>query len=308
MALGTRISELTAAAAAAGANEIEINEAGTSKKITVTQLQTLLANPSADDGVGLGTAALRWSDLFLAEGGIIDWDNGDVTLTQSGNTLTLAGGGLILPAGTTAQAPLTFDSSGSLLTTPADNAMEVDATNLYFTSDAGNRGYVNVTHFTRLAANRNLTNNTNENPLFASTEDAFTLETGVYRFEANLRVTSMNATSGNALIDWLGAGTAVIDTWLWWYNAVDSSSPSPGPVTAQAGWPAQQDSAASIATAGTGTALGVFAIGTFDCTTGGTMIPSIDLVTANAAILSAGSYVMFERMGASDVVSLGQWG
>lgn len=36
------ISALTAAAAAAVANELEINEAGTSKKITITQLVTLL--------------------------------------------------------------------------------------------------------------------------------------------------------------------------------------------------------------------------------------------------------------------------
>lgn len=38
----TKISALTAASAAAGANEIPINEAGTSKKLTVTQLVTYL--------------------------------------------------------------------------------------------------------------------------------------------------------------------------------------------------------------------------------------------------------------------------
>lgn len=278
---------------------------------------TILASSNAGAVVNLSagtktvaltlTTAGIWPGLLLAEGAAINWDSGDVTLTQSGNTLTLAGGGFVLPAGTTAQAPLTFDSSGSLVTTAVDNTMEVDATNLYFTSDAGNRGYVSVNHFTRLAANRNLTNDTNENPLFASADDAITLETGVYRFEMILRITTMSSTSGNALIDILGAGTAVVDTWAWWYNAVDNSSPSPGPVTAQSGWPFQQDSAASIATAGTGTALAVAAWGTFDVTTGGTLIPSIDLVTANAAVLSAGSYFKVERMGATDVVKLGQW-
>ena len=34
------------------------------------------AVPTADDGVALGSASLRWSDLFLAEGGVITWDNG----------------------------------------------------------------------------------------------------------------------------------------------------------------------------------------------------------------------------------------
>lgn len=35
-------------------------------------------------------------DLFLAEGAVINWDNGDLTLTQAGNLLTLAGGDLEL--------------------------------------------------------------------------------------------------------------------------------------------------------------------------------------------------------------------
>lgn len=48
--------------------------------------------PLANDGAALGTTALQWSDLFLAEGGVIDWDNGDVTLTQTGNVLAVAGG------------------------------------------------------------------------------------------------------------------------------------------------------------------------------------------------------------------------
>lgn len=47
--------------------------------------------PSANDGVALGSATLQFSDLFLAEGGVINWDNGDATLTQAGNVLTLAG-------------------------------------------------------------------------------------------------------------------------------------------------------------------------------------------------------------------------
>lgn len=52
--------------------------------------------PDANDGAGLGTTALQFSDLFLAEGGVINWDNGDATLTQSGNTLTVAGAEFII--------------------------------------------------------------------------------------------------------------------------------------------------------------------------------------------------------------------
>jgi len=50
--------------------------------------------PSTNNGAALGTTALQFSDLFLAEGGVINWDNGDATLTQSGNDVTLAGASL----------------------------------------------------------------------------------------------------------------------------------------------------------------------------------------------------------------------
>ncbi|TXG77191.1 hypothetical protein E6Q11_03160 [Candidatus Dojkabacteria bacterium] len=51
---------------------------------------------ATNDGSALGSASQAWSDLFLAEGGVINWDNGDATLTQSGNTLTVGGAELIL--------------------------------------------------------------------------------------------------------------------------------------------------------------------------------------------------------------------
>jgi hypothetical protein len=48
--------------------------------------------PDANDGAVLGGAGLAFSDLFLAEGGVVNWDSGDVTMTQAGNLLTIAGG------------------------------------------------------------------------------------------------------------------------------------------------------------------------------------------------------------------------
>jgi hypothetical protein len=47
--------------------------------------------PNANDGVALGTTALSFSDLFLASGAVVGWNNGDVTLTHSANQLTFAG-------------------------------------------------------------------------------------------------------------------------------------------------------------------------------------------------------------------------
>ena len=45
--------------------------------------------PDTDDGAALGTTALKWSDLFLAPGAVINFNSGNVTLTHSTGTLTL---------------------------------------------------------------------------------------------------------------------------------------------------------------------------------------------------------------------------
>lgn len=56
------------------------------------------------DGGALGSTTKMWSDLFLASGGVINWDNGDLTLTHSSNTLTLAGGKMVIGSGYTSGA------------------------------------------------------------------------------------------------------------------------------------------------------------------------------------------------------------
>jgi len=63
---------------------------------TTTQIDTLTVNtnlnPDANDGAPLGTATVSWSDLFLASAAVINFNNGDVTLTHSSNLLALGGG------------------------------------------------------------------------------------------------------------------------------------------------------------------------------------------------------------------------
>lgn len=83
-----------------GTASININ--GTVGATTPTTIvgTTIQANtgfvPDANDGAYLGTTALGFSDLFLATGGVINWANGEVTLTGGGDLLTLAGGNLAL--------------------------------------------------------------------------------------------------------------------------------------------------------------------------------------------------------------------
>jgi hypothetical protein len=51
----------------------------------------LHVKPASNDQCALGVAGTAFSDLFLAEGGVINWDSGDATLTQASDVVTLAG-------------------------------------------------------------------------------------------------------------------------------------------------------------------------------------------------------------------------
>lgn len=51
--------------------------------------------PGTDDSIALGSTTKQWSDLFIGTGGVINFNAGDVTLTHSSNTLTIAGGDFV---------------------------------------------------------------------------------------------------------------------------------------------------------------------------------------------------------------------
>ena len=93
-------------------------------------------SPPSSDGGALGTTSLMWSDLFLASAGVVNWNNGDVTLTHAANTLTVGGGdalianGFGLIVGHTGQETVSTDGGTDLVpelqilgTTAADSSM-----------------------------------------------------------------------------------------------------------------------------------------------------------------------------------------
>jgi hypothetical protein len=58
----------------------------------LAQSFTTAPRPTTNDGAALGTTTFKWSDLFLASGGVINFDNGDVTIAHGANFLSFVGG------------------------------------------------------------------------------------------------------------------------------------------------------------------------------------------------------------------------
>jgi hypothetical protein len=62
-----------------------LSTSGTAATGVLTVTGALLSN--ADDGGALGASGTGWSDLFLAAGGVINWEAGDVTIAHEGSGL-----------------------------------------------------------------------------------------------------------------------------------------------------------------------------------------------------------------------------
>ena len=97
-------------------------------------------SPGTDDGTALGTTSKKWSDLFLADGAVLNFNNGDITLTHGSNILTFAGGTLevstLTIGGTGIVAQATASAVGGVeLATSAEINTSTDASRV-MTPDA----------------------------------------------------------------------------------------------------------------------------------------------------------------------------
>lgn len=84
---GTGIAVIPGTARWVYCDGTNVNDGG----IDLQTLTTSALSPTTTDGLALGTTSLMWSDLFLASGGVINWNNGTYTLTQSSTDLTSNG-------------------------------------------------------------------------------------------------------------------------------------------------------------------------------------------------------------------------
>lgn len=153
-----------------------------------------------------------------------------------------------------------------------------------------------------------LTSQTAAQKLFNSTTNgAITLPTGIYHFDAGIYITSMSATSGNGAFNLLGAGTATLARQLMLATGGDSTTPATAAARGGAAVIGGSAFTTNTVTAATGTAMAVHITGVFDVTVTGTIIPSIALQTAAAAVVNAGSFFRCRRIGPTATATLGNW-
>lgn len=70
----------------------DVPQIDTANTWTLAQSFTLAPRPTTNDGAALGVpTTAMWSDLYLASGGFIDWNNNDVRITHSANFLNFSG-------------------------------------------------------------------------------------------------------------------------------------------------------------------------------------------------------------------------
>lgn len=78
-------------------------------------LTPTILGPTTNDGVSLGDGSNSFSDLFLASGGVINFNNGDVLVTHSSGILTVGTGDLrVTTAGTNSASVVTVGGTQTL--------------------------------------------------------------------------------------------------------------------------------------------------------------------------------------------------
>jgi hypothetical protein len=123
----------------AGANSLQTDDLMTA---------TLGFRPATNDGAALGAAGTAFSDLFLAEGAVINWDSGDATITQTGNVLAVSGADLQVATagvGTNADSVPTISSTNTFTNKRITKRTGTTTSSATPTIDTDNVDYYSIT-------------------------------------------------------------------------------------------------------------------------------------------------------------------
>lgn len=229
--------------------------------------------------------------------------NREIDRTASGGT----GGGVTGPGSSTDNGIARFDGTGgdtlaSSAATVSDDGVLRSATNA-----GANAVSVPLVNWIKLTGNNTLTSTTAEQKIFnTTTNGALTLPTGRYYFDCWLYITSMSATSGNFSFDPVGAGTAVGAKFAYDIYGIDAANPL-NPANQTGSGSISQNTGVNVLSVATSTLARARISGIFDITTGGTIIPSIALTTAAAAVINANSWFTIEKIGEAAENFVGAW-
>jgi hypothetical protein len=159
-----------------------------------------------------------------------------------------------------------------------------------------------IVAYGKQSANYTLASNTNWQQLFNwSANGRVPVGVGHYRFECMYRMTSMSATSGNA--GFRLSGTAVLAEVMRQNFGHDGANTSAQAASGVLDITNETDF--DIVTAATSQVMSVMHRGTFRVATAGTIRPQVKLTTAAAAVVTAGSYFVLERL--ADGFTFGEW-
>ena len=208
-------------------------------------------------------------------------------------------------AGTTTAAPLKF-TSGTNLTTAEAGAMEYDGKVGYFSGQASQRGVIEAPQFVILTGNYTTpagTANTLKQAFNATTNGAITVAgSTTYMFECMLHITTMSATAGTLQFGFGGTAAYTRVNYLAIANKTADAVQTASSHTFGVAATATVITASNTTTTGYALVRGTLVIGT-----GGTIIPSIALSQANAAVVLAGSYFKLTPIGINTVTTVGNW-
>jgi len=268
---------------------------------------TSVGSTGTVNGITLTGTVTSSGNLTL--GGTLDLSSPPIiggTAPNTGNFSTVN-----LSAGTTTVAPLDF-VTGTNLTTPTAGAWEYDGTTFYATPIASNRAANVAEHFVARTGTKTMTSNTALQAIFSGgtgglTSGALTVGASTsYFFEMSINVSVMSATTGNFGFSILGAGTATFTSAAWHAFGLDNTNQATG-ANAGTTWQSTAGATGNIITAAVGTAASAIVKGIFRINGAGTIIPSIQLTTASAAVIGVNTWFKCYPVGTDTVVSVGNW-